>query len=104
NKSVYRNGGDVAHVLGYVDVDNNGSAGIEKWLDDKGLRDLHQAGFASDRQQKPVQLSIDLRVQHAVRNELLAAEAKYKTEGAAAAVVDLRTGQVVALVCIADYP
>jgi len=103
NKRVYPNGADVSHVLGYVDVDNNGSAGIEKWLDNKGLRDLHQAGFASDRQQKPVQLAIDLRVQHAVRNELLAADEKFKAEGAAAIVLDVRTGEVVALVSIPDY-
>ena len=39
---------------------------MEKWLDNNGLADLHRAGFATDRLQKPVELSIDLRVEHAL--------------------------------------
>jgi cell division protein FtsI (penicillin-binding protein 3) len=103
NRRVYPDGPEVAHVLGYVDVDNQGSAGIEKWLDENGLADLHRAGFASDRQQDPVQLSIDLRVQHAVRDEVVAARDKYKAEGAAGLVLDVHTGEVIALVSEPDY-
>ena len=69
NKRIYPNGPEVSHLLGYVNVDNTGVAGIENWLDAQGLADLHRAGFASDRQQEPVTLSLDLRVQHAVRDE-----------------------------------
>jgi len=103
NRRVYPDGPEASHVVGYVNVDNQGSAGIEKWLDESGLADLHRAGFASDRQQKPVQLSIDLRVQHAVRNELVAARDKFKADGAAALVLDVRTGEVVSLVSEPDY-
>jgi len=103
NRRIYPNGAEASHVVGYVNVDNQGSAGIEKWLDESGLADLHRAGFASDRQQKPVELSIDLRVQHAVRNELIAARDKFKAQGAAGLVLDVRTGEVVALVSIPDY-
>src|SRR5262249_40573185 len=73
NKRVYPNGPEVSHLLGHVNVDNQGIAGIEKWLDARGLADLHRAGFASDRQQEAVELAVDLRVQHALRDELLAA-------------------------------
>jgi cell division protein FtsI (penicillin-binding protein 3) len=103
NKRVYPDGAEAAHVLGYVNVDNQGSAGIEEWLDANGLADLHRAGFASDRQQNPVQLSIDLRVQHAVRNELVAARDKFKADGAAGIVLDVRTGEVISLVSLPDY-
>ena len=54
NKRIYPNGPEVSHLLGYVNVDNTGVAGIENWLDAQGLADLHRAGFASDRQQEPV--------------------------------------------------
>jgi cell division protein FtsI (penicillin-binding protein 3) len=103
NKRVYPNGPEVSHVLGHVNVDNQGTAGIEKWLDSTGLADLHRAGFASDRDQKPVQLSIDLRVQHALRDELLAAHRKFKTIAAAGIVLDVRTSEVVAMVSLPDY-
>src|SRR5690349_11888715 len=78
NKRVYPNGPVVSHVIGHVNIDNQGIAGIEKWLDARGLADLHMAGFATDRLQKPVELAIDLRVQHALRDELYAAQQRYK--------------------------
>ena len=86
NKRVYPSGAAVSHLIGHVNIDNQGIAGIEKWLDGHGLADLHRAGFASDRLQKPVELSIDLRVQHALRDELLKAREKYKAKAAAGLV------------------
>ena len=103
NKRVYPDGQEVSHVIGHVNVDNQGTAGIEKWLDTSGLADLHRAGFASDRDQKPVQLSIDLRVQHALHDELLASHIKFKTLAAAGIVLDVRTGEVIAMVSLPDY-
>lgn len=103
NKRVYPNGPIVSHLLGHVNVDNQGIAGIEKWLDSNGLADLHMAGFAVDRLQKPVELAVDLRVQHAMRDELLAAREKFKALAAAGLVTDVRTGEVVAMVSVPDY-
>src|SRR5436190_9576639 len=57
NKRSYPNGNAVSHLLGHVNIDNQGIAGIEKWLDTRGLADLHTAGFASDRLQQPVELA-----------------------------------------------
>jgi len=103
NKRVYPNGAVVSHVIGHVNVDNQGIAGIEKWLDSRGLADLHRAGFATDRLQKPVDLAIDLRVQHALRDELLASREKFKAKAAAGVVTDVRTGEIVAMVSVPDY-
>ena len=104
NKRVYPNGAVVSHVIGHVNIDNQGIAGIEKWLDARGLADLHMAGFATDRLQKPVELAVDLRVQHALRDELLAAQQKYKVKVAAAGLItDVRTGEVIAMVSVPDY-
>lgn len=103
NKRAYPNGRVVSHLIGHVNIDNQGIAGVEKWLDGRGLADLHRAGFASDRQQKPVELAVDVRVEHALRDELLKAQAKYKAKAAAGLVSDVRTGEIVAMVSLPDY-
>jgi len=103
NKRVYPDGAEVAHLIGLVNVDNQGIAGIEKWLDGSGLAALHAAGLATDRLQEPVRLALDLRVQHAVRDELLAARDKFKAKAAAGLVTDVRTGEVLSMVSVPDF-
>ncbi len=103
NKRDYPNGDEVSHLIGHVNIDNQGIAGIEKWLDGQGLAALHMAGLATDRLQNPVQLAVDLRVQHALRDELVAARAKFSALAAAGLVLNVRTGEVVALVSEPDY-
>ncbi|MGA7433651.1 MAG: penicillin-binding protein 2 [Xanthobacteraceae bacterium] len=103
NKRDYPNGDEVSHLLGRVDIDNQGIAGIEKWLDGQGLMALHMAGLASDRLQTPVQLALDLRVQHALRDELVAARAKFHSIAAAGVVLNVRTGEIVAMVSEPDF-
>ena len=103
NKRVYPNGAEVSHIIGHVNIDNQGIAGIEKWLDARGLADLHLAGLASDRQQEPIELAVDLRVQHAMRDELIAARDKFKAVAAAAVLTDVRTGEIISMVSVPDY-
>src|SRR5271169_3806927 len=103
NKRDYPNGAEVSHLLGHVNIDNQGIAGIEKWLDGHGLAALHMAGLDTDRLQNPVDLAVDLRVQHALRDELIAARAKFSTIAAAGLVLDVRTGEIVAMVSEPDY-
>jgi cell division protein FtsI (penicillin-binding protein 3) len=103
NKRDYPNGAEVSHLLGHVNIDNQGIAGIEKWLDGQGLAALHMAGLATDRLQTPVRLAVDLRVQHVLHEELVNAEAKFKTIAAAGLVLDVRTGEVIAMVSEPDY-
>ncbi|MDR3469936.1 MAG: penicillin-binding protein 2 [Xanthobacteraceae bacterium] len=103
NKRVYPSGPEVAHLIGLVNIDNQGIAGIEKWLDNNGLADLHRAGFASDRQQQPVELSVDLRVEHALRDELLRAREKFHAKAASGLVSNVHTGEIVAMVSLPDF-
>jgi len=103
NKRVYPSGSEVAHLIGLVNIDNQGIAGIEKWLDNNGLADLHRAGFASDRQQQPVELSIDLRVEHALRDELIRAREKFHAKAASGVVSNVHTGEIVAMVSLPDF-
>ena len=103
NKRTYPNGAEVSHLIGHVNIDNQGIAGMEKWLDGHGLAALHMAGLATDRLQNPVELAVDLRVQHALRDELVAARAKFKALAAAGLVLNVRTGEIVAMVSEPDY-
>jgi cell division protein FtsI (penicillin-binding protein 3) len=103
NKRVYPAGPLVSHLIGHVNIDNQGIAGIEKWLDTRGLADLHLAGLARDRSQQPVELAVDMRVQHAMRDELIKARTKYKAIAAAGLVLDARTGEIVSMVSVPDY-
>jgi cell division protein FtsI (penicillin-binding protein 3) len=103
NKRVYPTGAAVAHLIGLVNIDNQGIAGMEKWIDNNHLAALHRAGFAMDHQQEPVQLSVDLRVEHALRDELLKAKEKYKAKAASGLVSNVRTGEIVALVSLPDF-
>jgi cell division protein FtsI (penicillin-binding protein 3) len=104
NKRVYPNGAAAAHVLGFANVDNVGIAGIEKYIDSQGLQDLNGAGLATQASDlKPVALSIDLRVQHALRDELVKGMEKYRAIAAAGAIMDVNTGEMIALVSLPDY-
>lgn len=103
NKRVYPTGNEVAHLIGLVNIDNQGIAGMEKWLDNQGLADLHRAGFATDRLQKPIELSVDLRVEHALRDELLKAKEKFHAKAASGLVTNVNTGEIVAMVSVPDF-
>lgn len=104
NKRVYPNGNVAAHVLGFANVDNIGIAGIEKYIDSQGLQDLNGAGFAVQASDlKPVQLSIDMRVQHLLRDELVKGLEKYRAIAAAGAIMDVNTGEMIALVSLPDF-
>ncbi|HEY0330979.1 MAG TPA: penicillin-binding protein 2 [Rhodopseudomonas sp.] len=103
NKRVYPSGPAVSHLIGLVNIDNQGIAGIEKWLDTNGLADLHRAGFATDRLQTPIELAVDLRVEHALRDELMKAKEKYSAKAASGLVSNVRTGEIVAMVSLPDF-
>ncbi|HVU41180.1 MAG TPA: penicillin-binding protein 2 [Xanthobacteraceae bacterium] len=103
NKRDYPNGPEVSHLIGHVNIDNQGIAGMEKWLDSHGLAALHMAGLATDRLQNPVVLAADLRVQHALRDELVQARDHFHAIAAAGVVLNVNTGEIVAMVSEPDY-
>ncbi len=103
NKRVYPNAATVSQVIGLVNIDNQGIAGMEKWLDGQGLAALHMAGLATDRLQRPVQLSLDLRAQYAMRDELIKAREKFKAKAASGVIYNVNTGEVVAMVSEPDF-
>jgi cell division protein FtsI (penicillin-binding protein 3) len=93
---VYPHGPLLAHVLGYTDIDNRGLAGLEFSLDSRLAGEAAQRG-------EPLALSIDLRVQHLLHEELSAAVEEFDALGAAGLVLDVETGEVLAMVSLPDF-
>jgi cell division protein FtsI (penicillin-binding protein 3) len=89
-----------SHILGHVNVDNQGISGIEKHIDEIGEIDAAAAPRRSQR--APVRLSIDLGVQNAVADTLGGAMKEYKAQGASGIVLDAVSGEIVAAVSLPD--
>ena len=88
----YPQGRAAAHVLGQVDVDGHGIAGVEKHFDAR-LRSDHS----------PLRLSVDVRVQVALREAVDKAIADFNGIGGAGVVLDINTAEVLAMVSLPDY-
>lgn len=99
----YPGGATASHILGHVNVDNQGLAGIERYLDQQGFADLRAAGLTSNAALEPVRLSIDLRVQNIVREVVANAMKSYEAEAAGAVVLDVETGEILAMASVPDY-
>ena len=100
---IYPRGRLAAHVLGYVDVDSHGLAGIEKYLDGRGA--LYAASLAdpASRSLDPVQLSVDSRIQHALADELQKAVTHYQAQAGGGVVLDVSNGEILGMVSLPDY-
>jgi cell division protein FtsI (penicillin-binding protein 3) len=99
----YPGGATASHIVGYVNIDNRGMTGMEKYIDNQGLADLRALGMTTDSPLEPVKLSIDLRVQNIVRDVLVEAMAKFKSIGAGGVVLDAHTGEVLAMASLPDF-
>ncbi|MEX3010104.1 peptidoglycan D,D-transpeptidase FtsI family protein [Hoeflea sp. TYP-13] len=99
----YPGGPTASHIVGHVNIDNKGIAGMEKYVDGQGLADLAAVGMTIEQQLEPVRLSVDLRVQHIVRDELSAAMQRYRAIAAGAVVLNAKTGEVLAMSSLPDY-
>ncbi len=84
-----------AHVVGYTDVDGRGRYGMER------AADTHLTALAT--RGTPVALSLDSRVQQALESELGAAMTEFTALGAAGIVMDVRTGEVIALASLPQF-
>lgn len=91
-RRVYPQGAMAAHVVGFTDVDGKGIAGIERSFDG-----ALAAGTA------PIDLSLDMRVQHAVVDELTNAIKDFNAVGGVGVVLDVRSGEVLALASLPDF-
>jgi cell division protein FtsI (penicillin-binding protein 3) len=88
----YPMGRAVSQVLGGVNVDDHGAAGVEKTFDKRLETDA-----------SALRLSIDVRVQAVVRDELAKAMDEFQAIGACGIVMDVNSGEVLAMVSLPDY-
>ncbi|GAB3126225.1 peptidoglycan D,D-transpeptidase FtsI family protein [Novispirillum itersonii] len=91
-RRAYLQGPLLSHVLGATDPENNGIGGLELSFDQR----LKQ-------NPDPLRLSIDARVQFAVRSTLMKAVETFQAIGAMGLVLDVRTGEIISMVSLPDF-
>jgi cell division protein FtsI (penicillin-binding protein 3) len=99
----YPGGRTASHIVGYVNIDNRGVSGMERYVDSQGLADLAAVGMTSSQPLEPVKLSIDLRVQAIVHDVIMTAIDKFEAIGAGAVVLDVRTGEILGMASAPDF-
>ncbi|MHC0448845.1 MAG: peptidoglycan D,D-transpeptidase FtsI family protein [Candidatus Lariskella arthropodorum] len=82
-----------SHILGYVDVDGIGIAGIEKSYQERLITE----------KKEPMQLSLDARVQHALYKVLKDTISANSADGGVAAVMNVNNGEIVGIVSLPDF-
>ena len=87
----YPQGNLAPHLLGYTDVDDQGIAGIEKSFE-KTLTEGHD-----------LTLSLDSRLQHILRREIIAAAGRFDAVGGSGVILNAKTGEVLAGVSYPDF-
>jgi cell division protein FtsI (penicillin-binding protein 3) len=85
-------GSSASHIIGQVDVDGRGIAGVERGFDER---------LRAERQ--PLRLSIDIRVQVALREAVQAAISDFNGIGGAGVLIDVNSGEVLAMVSLPDF-
>lgn len=93
-RRVYPLGAQAAHLIGFTDFGGQGIAGAERALDAE-MRAAGQGGM--------VPLSIDLRVQAALEDEVQKAGMDQRAKGAVGIVSDVVTGEILAMASYPDY-
>ncbi len=94
-RRVYPHGRLASHVLGFAGVDNHGLAGAERFFDSQLQR---AEGAGTD-----LQLSLDIRAQHILYEELSAAVKEQKALGGSGLIMDVENGEVLAMVSLPDF-
>lgn len=115
-KRFYPDGEVTAHVLGMTDIDDHGQEGIERRYNDflQGENGKHvvtkdrmhriiseRADVQPPRAGKDLTLSIDRNIQYFAYRELLSGVQENQAESGSAVVLDVKTGEILALV---NYP
>ncbi|MFW0777434.1 MAG: peptidoglycan D,D-transpeptidase FtsI family protein [Rickettsiales bacterium] len=94
-RRIYPYGNLFAHMVGYVGVDNKGLAGTEKYFD-RRLRD-------SAKNKEQLALSLDVRLQAIMREEMHNAMRKFKAIGATGVIMDLESDELLSVVSLPDF-
>ena len=90
-KRLYPYKNNTSHIVGFVDIDQNGQTGIERFYDKSLLssNDIH--------------LSIDINLQQSIRSNLIETIKNYQAESGLALVLDISTGEILSSVSYPDF-
>lgn len=88
---VYPQKSIASHFVGYVDLDRKGLAGMEMEFN----RELMSGN--------DLQLSMDVRIQDILHNELLNGMIEYRSKAAAGLVMDVNSGEILALSSLPEF-
>ncbi|MCA3264364.1 MAG: penicillin-binding protein 2 [Telmatospirillum sp.] len=91
-RRVYPHGVLASHAVGFADLDNRGLAGAEQAFDER---------LKTERE--PVRLSLDIRAQHVVREEIKRAIEEFNAIGGMGVLLDVATGETLAMVSLPDF-
>lgn len=91
-RRIYPHGQLFSHVVGATDADNIGVAGVERTFNESLTQGVD-----------PLRLSLDVRVQHVVRETLAASVTRYRAAAGSAVVMDVSTGEVISMVSLPDF-
>ncbi len=91
-RRVYPHGQLASHILGFTDIDNRGIAGVERQFE-RRLAEEHA----------PLALSIDIRLQHILKDELNRAITDFSAIGGAGVILDALSGEALAMVSLPDF-
>jgi cell division protein FtsI (penicillin-binding protein 3) len=103
SKRFYPAMNEAAHILGSTNVDNQGIAGIERAMDSESIALLQELGLARGNALTPVELAVDMRAQHVMHDQLVDAMTRYQAIAAAGVMMDVHTGEIVALSSVPDF-
>ena len=91
-RRVYPDAALTSHVVGYTGIDNAGFAGVERALD----------GVLKERRE-PLQLSLDLRLQYILHEELQRVIDDFTAKGGAGLIMDVNTGEILSMASLPDF-
>src|SRR5271169_644196 len=91
-RRVYPDAALTSHVVGYTGIDNAGFAGVERALDS-----------VLKERREPLQLSLDLRLQYILHEELQRVIDDFTAKGGAGLIMDVNSGQILAMVSLPDF-
>ena len=103
SKRFYPGMNEASHILGSTNIDNQGIAGIERHMDGEDVALLQDLGLARGNALAPVELSVDMRVQHIMHEQLVDAMTRYQAIAAAGVMMDIHTGEIIALASVPDF-
>jgi cell division protein FtsI (penicillin-binding protein 3) len=91
SKRFYPQENDFSHLIGFVDIDQNGISGVEK-----SFNEVLSEG-------NDIELSLDINIQSIVRNKLSNSILNHEALGGMAVIMDVNNGEIVSLVSLPDF-